>query len=320
MKIVVLDGETLNGPALSWARIRDAASAFDFYPRSNRAQTLQRAQGAAILLTNKTVLDAAILSQLPDLRYIGVLATGTNVVDIEYAQQKGIVVTNIPGYSTASVAQHVFALILELCNATGLHNHAVHDGHWQASPDFSFTLQQLTELDGLTMGIVGFGAIGQRVAQIANAFGMRVIVHSRTPKPGAEFVAMESLLEQADVLSLHCPLTPATESLINRDSLRRMRPSALLINTGRGQLIDETALAEALQQGIIAGAALDVLRKEPPTEGSPLIGCPRCIITPHIAWATTAAKQRLLSIAADNITAFLANTRNSGQRFETFEH
>jgi glycerate dehydrogenase len=304
-RIVILDGYTLNPGDLSWAPLEDLG-AVDRYDHTSPELTLQRAQGAPIVLTNKTVLSGDTLRALPGLRYVGVLATGYNVVDIAVAAELGIAVTNVPGYAAASVSQAVFALLLELANRVGDHARAVSAGRWATSRDFCFWDAPLVELSGLTLGIVGFGAIGRDVSNIARAFGMRVIVHSRRPVEGEENVSLDELFSQADAISLHCPLTPETKGLVNAERLSRMKPSAFLINTGRGPLIDETALADALNRGQIAGAGLDVLSQEPPSPGNPLFTAKNCFITPHIAWATKAARERLLATSVANVRAFLA--------------
>jgi glycerate dehydrogenase len=311
MNIVVLDGYTANPGDLDWAPLA-ALGELTVHERTPAALTLARAQGAEALLTNKVVLGAADLAALPGLQYIGVLATGYNVVDTAAARQRGIVVTNIPAYSTPSVAQLVFALLLELTRGAGRHNALVHAGRWSASPDFAFWEGPQVELAGLTIGLVGFGAIGQAVARIARAFDMQVMVATRTPDPAAwsevAFVDLDELFARADVVSLHCPLTKDTQGLVNADRLARMKPTAYLINTGRGPLVDEAALARALHAGQLAGAGLDVLAQEPPPADHPLLAAPNCVITPHLAWATTAARRRLLTTAVANLRAFMDGT------------
>lgn len=306
MRIVVLDGYTLNPGDLSWGRL-EALGDCTVYDRTLPHEVLGRARGADVLLTNKTVLDGTTLEALPDLRYIGVLATGVNVVDVAAARWRDIVVTNVPGYGTPSVAQATFALLLELTNQVGHHNQAVREGRWASSPDFCFWDRPLVELSGRTMGIVGFGAIGQAVARIAQAFGMTVLVHTPTQRSasGVRFVALDMLLAESDVVSLHCPLTAATQRLINAERLDRMKPTAFLLNTSRGPLVDEAALAWALNEDRLAGAALDVLEAEPPSVDNPLLTAKNCILTPHIAWATLAARRRLLDAVVDNLQAFL---------------
>jgi glycerate dehydrogenase len=261
------------------------------------------------VLTNKTPLSAETIGALPKLRYIGVLATGYNIVDTAAASAHGIVVTNVPGYGTASVAQQTFALILELTNGTGHHARRVAEGAWSKNPDFSFWDQPLRELDGLALGIIGYGTIGRATAKIGRAFGMRILATARRNSPaeaGVTFLPLDDLLPQADVVSLHCPLTPETRGLIGPRALALMKPTALLINTARGPLIDEHAVADALQANRLGGAGLDVLSAEPPPADNPLFAAPRCLITPHQSWATLAARARLIEIAAANLRGFLA--------------
>jgi len=307
MKIVVLDGHTLNPGDLDWSALAGLGE-LTVHARTPAELTVARAAGAAIVLTNKVALGAAEMAALPELRCIGVLATGVNVVDLEAARQRGIVVTNVPAYSTPSVAQHVFALLLELTRGVGRHAELVRAGDWSRSPDFSFWEGPQVELAGLTLGIVGFGAIGRAVARIARAFDMPVLVHTRTPDatPEVRFVGLDELFRSADVVSLHCPLTDATMGLVGSDRLATMKPTAYLINTGRGPLVDETALAAALQAGQIAGAGLDVLGQEPPQADNPLLTAPNCLVTPHIAWATHAARARLMATVVANVRAFQA--------------
>lgn len=309
MKIAVLDGHTLNPGDLSWAPL-EALGECRVYERTAPADTVARARGVPILLTNKTVLDAARLAALPDLRYIGVLATGTNVVDLAAARARGIPVTNVPGYSTPSVVQLTFALLLELTHHVGRHADGVRAGRWSRSPDFCYWETPLLELAGRTFGCVGFGHVGRGVARVASAFGCTVLVHTRTPPvpppAGTEFVDLETLFRTCDVVSLHCPLTDATRHLVNTERLAWMRPSAFLLNTGRGPLVDETALAAALNDGRLAGAGLDVLSVEPPPATNPLLTARNCLITPHLGWATRAARERLLAQAVENVRAFLA--------------
>lgn len=310
MKIVVLDGYTMNPGDLDWQELRALGAECEVYERSSAAETVTRAAGAEIVLSNKTVLKRAEISQLPHLRYIGILATGYNVVDLEAARERGIVVTNVPAYSTASVAQTVFAFILEHCQQLARHAEAVRAGQWCRSQDFSFCLTPLTELAGKTLGVVGLGRIGLAVAELGHAFGMHVLANSRSPKPAApawlKQCDLHSLLSNADFISLHCPLTEATAKLINAETLALMRPTAFLVNTSRGGVIDEDALAAALHAGRLAGAGLDVLTQEPPAAECPLLTAPNCLITPHYAWATYEARQRLYRVAVDNIRAYLA--------------
>lgn len=312
MKIVVLDGQMMNPGDLSWDALRMLGEC-DIHSRTLPDQVVSRAAGAEAVLTNKVVLNEAVLSQLPALRYIGVTATGYNVVDVGVAAKRGITTTNVPGYSGLSVAQHTFALLLELTNRVGAHAAAVQDGAWVRSPDFCFWNGSLMELKGLTLGIIGSGDIGRAVARIGVAFGMRVLLHSRHPPvqvpEGVEWVgSRDQVLCEADVLTLHCPLTSETQHLINTNSLAQMKPTAYLINTARGGLVDEAALAEALREGRIAGAAVDVLSSEPPMADNPLLSAPNCVITPHLAWATLAARQRLMREVVENLAAFQQGT------------
>jgi glycerate dehydrogenase len=300
-RIVVLDGHTLNPGDLSWTAL-EALGDCTIHAHTPASEIVARAAGAPIVLTNKTPLSAATLAALPDLRYLGVLATGYNVVDVAAARARGIPVANVPLYGTASVAQHVFALLLELTQHVGRHSASVRAGRWSESRDFCFWETPLLELSGRTLGIVGAGRIGSAVARIAEAFGMKV-VFARRSGGRAE---LEQVLRTADVISLHCPLTDDTRHLINATTLGWMKPSVLLINTSRGPLIDEAALAAALHAGQIAGAGLDVLSTEPPPAGNPLFTAPNCVITPHIAWATRAARERLMGTAIANVAAFLA--------------
>lgn len=312
MKIVVLDGYALNPGDLSWDDLKQFGDV-EIYDRTPEDQILQRAHEAEILLTNKTPLSRDTIFKLQKLRYIGVLATGYNVVDVQAARKQSIIVSNVPGYGAASVAQATFALLLELTNHAGQHSQGVHRGAWSQSKDWSYHETPLRELCDLTFGVIGFGDIGQQVAKIANAFDMRVLVTTRTQPAedilqrfNAQFVNLETLLRESDVVSLHCPLTPQTQNLINENTLAIMKPTAFLLNTARGPLIDEEALANTLRSGQIGGAGLDVLSSEPPSQNNPLLGAPHCIITPHNAWATLAARQRLLSITIDNVRAFLS--------------
>lgn len=307
MNIVVLDGFTLNPGDLSWEELRSLGPCA-VYDRTLPAELLGRAADADILLTNKTELTAGTLQSLPKLKYIGVLATGTNVVDLAAARARGIPVTNVPAYSTKSVAQLTFALLLELAQHAGHHAQTVREGRWTRSTDFCYWDFPLIELDGLTLGIVGFGRIGRAVGELGSAFGMKVLACTRTAgsaPPFASFVELETLFRKSDVVSLHCPLTPQTANLVNARRLSLMKPTAFLLNTSRGPLVDEPALADALNSGRIAGAALDVLSKEPPRADNPLLTARNCLITPHLAWATRAARSRLMTIAVENVRAFL---------------
>lgn len=310
MKMVVLDGYALNPGDLSWDELAQLGS-LTVYDRTAPEDVLKRAEGAEILLTNKTVLTGEMLQQLPNLKFISVLATGYNIVDIEAAAALRIPVSNVPTYSTMSVAQLTFALILELCHGVAQHSHWVHDGNWCAAPDYSHWVQPLTELAGKTLGIVGFGAIGQQVAAIGGAFGMKIRAYNPSARPAPQlpdfaFVLLDELYAQADFITLHCPQKADNLGMINADALRRMKPSAYLINTARGGLIDEQALADALNSGALAGAALDVLSSEPPERSNPLLSAKNTLFTPHIAWATFEARQRLMATTAENIRAYLA--------------
>ncbi len=311
MQIVVLDGSTLNPGDLAWEALK-VLGPCAIYDRTEPALVVERACGAKIVLTNKTVLTGATIGQLPQLRYLGVLATGYNVVDIEMAKQRGICVTNVPAYGTASVAQMVFAHLLDFTQHVGEHSRSVHNGDWSRSPDFCYWNYPLVELAGLTMGIVGLGRIGRQVAKLALTLGMKVIYFDVTPDPaapvGVAAVELDTLFRESDVVSLHCPLTQDNRGFINRRRLERMKPTAFLINTSRGPLIDEPALAEALNEGRLAGAGLDVLCEEPPRDDNPLLHAKNCTITPHIAWATKAARQRLMDVAVANVRAFLQGT------------
>lgn len=281
------------------------------YDRTPFEQTIERAAGAEILITNKVPLMADTIAQLPELRYIGATSTGYNVIDVAAAAKRGIVVTNVPAYSTNSVAQLVFAYILEFCHHVQVHTSAVREGEWSANPDFCFWKNPQIELDGKTIGIIGFGSIGRQVARIASVFGMRVIASSRTQQnepdiANFEWAEVSEVFRRSDFVTLHAPLTPDTEGLVNHKTLAMMKPSAFLINTARGPLVVEEDLAEALNNGCIAGAGLDVLSVEPPPSGNPLLSAKNCLITPHIAWATYEARSRLMNVVNKNLEAFLS--------------
>ncbi len=307
MKIVVLDGYTLNPGDLSWEAL-ETLGKLTVYDRTEPEKVIERSAGATILLTNKTVLSEEHFAELDELKYIGVLATGYNVVDITAAKNRGVVVTNIPTYGTTSVAQMVFAHVLNLCHHIGEHAQGVTKGKWCESVDFCYWDFPLIELAGRTMGLIGLGRIGQATAALALAFGMKVIAYDaimkESPLEGVQLVPLDELFQKSDVISLHCPLTADTEKMINAQRLKKMKPEAFLINTGRGPLIEETALAEALNSGLIAGAGLDVITVEPATKNNPLLQAKNCYITPHIAWATAAARKRLLNTAVQNVQAF----------------
>ena len=310
MKIVELDGYAANPGDLSWDGLRELGE-LTVYDRTAPEDVLERAKGAQVILTNKVVITEELMDKLPDLRYIGVLATGYNVVDIPAARKHGIIVTNIPAYSTMSVAQMVIAHLLNITNQVALHSDAVKQGEWQRNKDFSFSLTPLIELDGKTLGIVGLGNTGTATARIAQSLGMRILAYSSKSADALKEMdiekvgSYEQLFREADVLSLHCPLTEETHHLVNAERLKLMKPTAILINTGRGPLVDEAALADALNEGRIMAAGVDVLQEEPPRNGNPLINARNCYITPHIAWATKAARERLLNIAVANVKAFM---------------
>lgn len=309
MNIVVLDGYTLNPGDLDWSGLQ-ALGELTVYERTSESEIVERAAQADIVLTNKTPLSAQTLGQLPKLRYVGVLATGYNIVDVQAAKAQGIIVTNVPAYSTHSVAQLVFALVLEFCHRVQRHSDSVLQGDWAGSRDFSYSVSPLMELSGQTMGLIGLGQIGKQTALIAGAMGMKVIAtgSGRTvPQPveGIEWVSLEELLQRADVVSLHCPLTPTTNGLMNAERIALMKPTAILINTARGGLLNEADVAQALNEDRLAGAGLDVLTVEPPKSDNPLLHAKNVIITPHIAWATKEARARLMTVATQNAQAFV---------------
>ena len=305
-KIVVLDGFTANPGDLSWQGLEELGEV-TVYDRTKAEETAARAAEAEVVLTNKVVVGREVMARLPRLRYIGVLATGYNVVDMEAARERGIVVTNVPAYSTESVAQMVWAHLLTATNRTEHYAIENREGRWSRSPDFCYWDAPLMELSGKTFGIVGLGNIGQRVAQIALAFGMKVkALTSKDVVPaGVEKACLDELLAAADVLSLHCPLTANTRHLMNAETLRQMKPTAILINTGRGPLVDDEAVADALAEGRLAAFCADVLTEEPPKRDNPLLRQPNAFITPHIAWATKEARGRLVQVATDNVRSFL---------------
>ena len=308
MKIIVLDGYGLNPGDLNWESF-ESLGELTVYDRTLPSELMQRAAGAEVLITNKTLITAENMADLPELKYIGVLATGYNVVDIDAAKARGIVVTNIPAYSTASVAQMVFAHILNITQRVGYYADENKQGRWTKNADFCYWDTQLVELQGKKMGIVGFGNIGQATARIAQAFGMEVCVYSSKPQfvlpSGIKKMDLDELFAECDVISLHCPLTPDTKEMVNAERLSKMKSNAILINTGRGPLINEQDLANALNEGRIAAAGLDVLSVEPSVEGNPLLTARNCFITPHIAWATLEARTRLMEIAVQNLKSYL---------------
>jgi glycerate dehydrogenase len=306
MRIVVLDGFTTNPGDVSWAAL-EALGSLTVHDRTPPGDIVARAADADAVLTNKTRLGRAEIAALPRLRYVGVLATGHDVVDSAAARDRGVPVCNVPEYGTANVVQATFALLLELTNRTGHYDATVRAGRWTACPDFCYQAGDLVELAGLALGIVGYGRIGQGVAAVGRAFGMRILAHRRS-HAGPEHVDLDRLFAESDVVSLHCPLTPDTRALVNAARLGLMKPTAFLVNTSRGGLVDEAALAAALDSGRIAGAGLDVLSVEPPPATNPLLAARNCVITPHVAWATRAARTRLIERTAENLRAFAAGT------------
>ncbi len=309
MRLVILDGHTLNPGDLSWREIESLAD-ITYFDRTPPAQVIERLRDADAALTNKALVSADVFAVCPKLKYVGETATGYNNIDVAAAKKAGATVTNVPGYSTNSVAQTVFALLLEIANRTDHHAARVAEGAWTRSPDFSFWDFPLLELKDLTLGIVGFGEIGQAVGRIAHAFGMKVIYNTRTKKPfdefPAEYVALPELFQRADVVTLHCPLTAENKGLIAWPLLQTMKRSAILINTARGPLLNEADVARALQEKVIAAAGLDVLSAEPPPADNPLLTAPNCWIIPHLGWASVAARQRLMHEIAENLRAYIA--------------
>ena len=311
MKMVILDGFTLNPGDQSWSALEGLGECC-FHDRTSAAQVVERADGYEIVITNKVPVSREALSRLPQLRYVGVTATGYNIVDTVAAREQGVCVTNVPIYGTRSVAQFTFSLLLELAHHVGAHTTAVRSGDWARCPDFSFWKTPQVELEGRTLGIVGWGRIGRAVGALGAAFGMRVIATSRRAdqslEGGVQAVSMETLFRESDVVSLHCPLSDGTRNLVNRERLNLMKPGAWLINTSRGPLVDEEALAAALNLGTLGAAALDVLSVEPPRPDHPLFQAKNCFITPHMAWATLAARRRLMETVVENVRAFLAGS------------
>lgn len=309
MKIVILDGHAINPGDLSWDYL-NAFGSVTYYDRTlTEEEAISRIGDAEIILLNKVAITDSLLENCKNIRLICVLATGYNVVDCQAAAKRNIPVCNVPGYGTAAVAQFTFALLLEICHHISAHSKSVHDGEWTKSPDFCYWKTPQTELAEKTLGIIGFGSIGQAVAKIAKAFGMHVLAYSRTQyedcKALAEYVDLHTLLNRSDVVTLHCPLFPETKHIINRDSITQMKDGAILLNTARGALIDEESVAEALCCGKLRAAAVDVVTEEPIPEDCPLLNAPNCIITPHIAWAPLESRQRVMDITEENIRAFL---------------
>ena len=308
MKIVILDGQTLNPGDLSWDELAKFGE-LKIYERTPPELVAERCAGSEVIITNKSLVTRETLTKLPDVRYVGVTATGYNVIDLPFCQEKGITVTNVPSYSTNSVAQAVFAHILRFTHRVEEHAGSVREGKWSNHPDFSYCIDAIEELDGKKLGIFGYGEIGQAVARLGRAFGMSILIHSRSfseddPAHG-KALQMDELFAQSDILTLHCPLTPQTENCVNAERLKMMKNTAFLINTARGPLVDEQALAEALESGIIAGAGLDVLSSEPPSPENPLLKARNCYVTPHYAWATLSARTRLLRETISNLRSFL---------------
>ena len=310
MKLVILDGYTENPGDLSWDWLSSLVDEYVVYDRTDSEDVLERSKDADIIVTNKTVITGEMIENLPNLKFISTLSTGYNVIDIEKAREKGIPVSNIPAYSTDAVAQLVFALLLELTNHVAVHSDSVHDGEWTSCEHFCYTKTPLCELRGKTFGIVGFGKIGSAVATIALAFGMKVKAYSPNTRNydgigTVEFTTLDDVISSSDVISLHCPLTDKTNGLVNMDFLKKMKKNAFLINTSRGPVINEADLRKALDEGIIAGAGVDVLSTEPPEADNPLLSTEKCIITPHIAWASFEARNRLMGIFQENVKGFL---------------
>ncbi|HEY4104069.1 MAG TPA: D-2-hydroxyacid dehydrogenase [Polyangiaceae bacterium] len=310
-RIVIFDGYTINPGDNPWTPLAELGE-LTVFDRSTPEEAVERAFDAEIALTNKVLLDANVIARAPKLCGIGVLATGVNAVDLKAASARGVPVCNVPSYSNVSVAQHAIALLLELCHRVGSHDASVHAGDWQKSPDFSYRLSSITELDGKLLGVVGYGAIGRRVAAAARGLGMQVCAaelgHARAGDEAVERLPLDELFRQCDVITLHCPLTPETKHLVSTARLALMKPSAFLINTARGALIDEPALRHALDSAALAGAALDVLSSEPPRDDNPLLSAKNCVITPHIAWTSLPARKRLLEITVDNVRALISGT------------
>lgn len=307
MEIVILDGYTLNPGDLSWEAFEKLGTVTTYDRSLAGEEVLERSLPAEALIVNKVRLEKAVLQELPKLRYIGVSATGYNIIDVHAAHSLGITVTNVPGYSTASVAQHVFALLLEMTNRVGLHAKSTSKGEWSSCQDWSYVKRPIVELSGKTMGIIGLGSIGMKVAQIALAMGMEVIAYGPRPKSvsGIAWVKLTDVFKHSDVISLHCPLVKETTQLVDKRLISLMKPSSYLINTSRGELINEKDLALALNEGRIAGAGLDVLSNEPPASDNPLLDARKCYVTPHNAWASQEARSRLLRQTAANLNCFL---------------
>ena len=309
MKLVIMDGNALNPGDMSWDCFKEFGE-ITVYPRTvGKDEIIRRIGNSDIVLLNKVPIDAEVLDACPSIKLICCLSTGYNVVDIQAAKARGIPVCNVPAYSTAAVSQFTFALLLELCHRVGHHDQTVHDGKWAACPDFCYWDTPQMELAGKTMGIIGFGRIGQAVGRIARAMGMEVLAYSRSRRPEGEaigtYVDLDTLLQRSDIVSLHCPLFPETQNLINASTIAKMKDGAILLNTSRGPVIDETAVADALRTGKLRGAAMDVVSEEPISPHNPLLSAPNCIITPHMAWAPMETRQRILDTTFQNIQGFL---------------
>ncbi|MCK5072716.1 MAG: D-2-hydroxyacid dehydrogenase [Bacteriovoracaceae bacterium] len=306
MKIVILDGYTINPGDLDWKPLEEFGEVIS-YPRTNPEDTLKRASGAEAIITSKVILDKNIIENLPELKYVGVIATGYNVVDLEYAKEKGIVVTNIPNYCTSSVAQMVFAHLFNFARRVDHHSRSVKDGNWSKSTDFCFWDYPQIEMNEKVLGLIGCGNIGNAVTKIAKSMDMKVIVHDPYAKkhPDVEFVELDTVFKESDFLSLHCPLTDETKYIIRKENISKMKKTAFIVNTGRGPLINELELADTLNEGIIAGAGLDVLEVEPPNADNPLFKAKNCQITPHVAWASIEARKRLIQFTMNNLKAFM---------------
>ena len=309
MKIVILEGNAVNPGDLSWEWLENACE-LTVFDRTAEEDIIERCKGYDIIITNKTPLSKATLEQLPECKFIALLSTGYNIIDCEYAASRGIPVSNIPAYSTAAVAQLTFAFVLELCNKVAIHNAEVKQGRWSECKDFCFWKTPLQELYGKTFGIFGYGSIGRTVAGIAKAFGMNVVAHTANhdkykDEKDVRFVSLDEMLACSDIVSMHCPLTPKTQGIVNDEFISKMKKTAYLINTSRGPVLNESAVAAALKSGRIAGAGVDVLSTEPPKADNPLLSCENCLITPHIAWAAFETRERLISILKENIFAFL---------------
>ncbi len=307
MKLVYLDGYTLNSGDLDWASLEELGE-LKIYERTTPSQVVERSKDAEVVLTNKVPITREIMNKLPNLKHIAVTATGYNIIDLEAAREKGVIVTNVKGYSSYSVAQHTFALLFALTNRVETHDQAVQKGKWQKSKDFTFRETRLVEMYGKTLGLIGLGDIGEKVAEIGLALGMEVNVYRKNPKKTTNLkihqVSLTDVFSKSDVISLHCPLTSETEGIVNKAHLNIMKETAYIINTGRGALVNEKDLASALKNKKIAGAGLDVLSSEPPTAENPLLNIENCVITPHIAWSLKEARERLMGLIVDNINAY----------------